>query len=135
VTPAELLAAQMVAADPSYAREVAESLAQYLLERILAGRRVDPKVREFVAALRCALSGQSEPVPLAVPAEPAPADSWLTIEQVCEAVGWTDGYARRLCRRGPDGGGLEAVKVGTSWTVRRADLDAYLERRRRRQPA
>jgi excisionase family DNA binding protein len=139
VTPAELLAAQMVAADPRFAHQIAGKLAQDLLERLQAGRHVDPAVRELTAALLRALSGQAEPVPQPVPqpepVEPAPADSMLAIEQVAEALGCSTGYARRLARKGPDQGGIKASRVGATWVVRAADLDEYTERRRGKEPA
>jgi hypothetical protein len=61
-TPAELLAARMVAADPHLARKIAEQLARDLLEVVLACRHVDKSIPELVVALRAASSGQPAPV-------------------------------------------------------------------------
>jgi excisionase family DNA binding protein len=135
VTPAELLAAQMVATDPRFAHQIAGKLAQDLLERLQAGRRVDSAVRELTAALLRALSGQAEPVPQPEPVEPAPADSMLAIEQVAAALGCSTGYARRLARKGPDQGGIKASRVGATWVVRAADLGEWVKRRRGKEPA
>ncbi|HEX8859793.1 MAG TPA: helix-turn-helix domain-containing protein [Actinomycetes bacterium] len=131
---AELLAAQMVAADPAYARQIAESLARDLLERIPAGRRVDRAVRELVVALRRALSEPPSEVPQPEPRDAQGADS-LSIEQVAQTLGCSAEYARRLARKGADGGGIKASRVGATWVVRAADLDEYIERRRRKEPA
>jgi hypothetical protein len=131
LTPAELVAAQLTAADPTYAREIAESLARDLLERILAGRRIDRGVRELVVALRRALSDP----PTVRDREPPPAqppDLLLSIRQVADTLGCSKKYAPRLARKGADGGGIEAARVGAMWVARAADLDEWTRRRRER---
>jgi excisionase family DNA binding protein len=125
----------MAAADPDHAREIARALALDLLEKMQAGRRIDPSVRKFVSALLRATRDQPPPVSPPKPPADDPADSLLTIEQVAEALGCSVQYARRLARKGIDGGGIKASRVGAAWVVRAADLDDWVERRHRKEPA
>jgi excisionase family DNA binding protein len=136
VTPAELLAAQMLAADPTYAKEITDSLAQDLLSKILGGRHVDPVVRELVAALRRA----SRDTPPAVasrrhqmdqpppPAPPSAGDDWLTVEQAAERLGKSRRTMQRMCAQGV----VEARRPGRDWQVR---ASAVGQQPRRKGPA
>jgi len=119
---ADLLAAQMVAADPDHAREIAGKLALDLLEKIQAGRRVDPVVRELVAALlratrdtppaMAARGHQVDSVPPATP--PSDDDDWLDVTTAAERLGKSRRTMRRLCAQGV----VEARKPGRDWQIK-----------------
>jgi excisionase family DNA binding protein len=119
---AELLAAQMVTADPTHAREIAGKLALDLLGKIQAGRRVDPVVREFVAALLRAsrdtppaMTARGHQVDTAAPtAQSSAGDDWLTVEQAAERLGKSRRTTRRLCAQGV----VEARRFGRDWQIR-----------------
>jgi excisionase family DNA binding protein len=131
VTPSELLAGRLLAADPAYAKQIADSLAQDLLERILAGRRVDRPVRELVVALwratrdtPPAMAARGHQVDTAAPtARPSDGDDWLTVEQAAKRLGKSRRTTRRMCAQGV----VEARRPGRDWQVR---ASAVAQRRR-----
>jgi excisionase family DNA binding protein len=127
MTPAELLAEQMLAADPEHAREIADRLARDLLDKILAGRPVDPVVRELVAALLRAtrdtppaVASRRHQLDQAAPAtRPSERDDWLTVAQAAERLSKSRRTMQRMCAQGV----VEARRFGRDWQVRASAVE------------
>lgn len=83
----------------------------------------DPIVEAIRAAVREAVA---EAIPAAIAAHLTSGDQWLALRDT--------GVSVKTLRKAITSGDLAARKVGRSLMVRRADLDAWLERRPLRTP-
>lgn len=50
----------------------------------------------------------------------------ITTRQAAEIGNWSERFVRILCEKGPNNGGIKAVKIGRTWRVDRDALLAQL---------
>jgi excisionase family DNA binding protein len=95
------------------------------------GARVHPRYETFADACRRDQTPAAAPVhPSEPPEAPLPRSTWLSADEVAQALGCSRSYVYRLLREGPERGGLEAAKVGSGIAVARGELERWQRRRR-----